>query len=54
MSGIGNSGGSVIGPLIAGALVSTNYSQLEFAFETMAVITLISAAGTLLLPRVRA
>ena len=51
--GIGNSGGSVIGPLITGALVLTNYQRLTFAFEVMAVGILISAIGTLLLPRAK-
>jgi len=51
--GIGNSGGSVIGPLITGALVLTNYRRLGFAFEVMAAAIIVSAAGTLLLPQVR-
>lgn len=51
--GIGASGGSVIGPLITGALVLTNYQRLGYAFEIMAAGVLISAAGTLFLPRVK-
>ena len=51
--GIGTSGGSVIGPLITGALVVSNYQQLGFAFEIMAGAVIVSAALTLLLPKVR-
>jgi FSR family fosmidomycin resistance protein-like MFS transporter len=51
--GLGTSGGSVIGPLITGALVLTNYQRLGFAFEIMAMGILISAAGTLFLPRAK-
>ena len=51
--GIGTSGGSVLGPLITGSLVLTNYQHLGFAFEVMAAAIMVSAAGTLLLPRVK-
>jgi MFS family permease len=49
--GIGSSRGSVVGPLITGALVLTNYQHLGFAFEVMAAAIMVSAGGTLLLPR---
>jgi FSR family fosmidomycin resistance protein-like MFS transporter len=52
--GLGTSGGSVIGPLITGALVLTDYSRLRYAFEIMAVGALVSAAATLLLPKAMA
>jgi MFS family permease len=51
--GIGSSGGSVVGPLITGALVLTNYQHLGFAFEVMVAAIMVSAAGTLLLPRAK-
>jgi MFS family permease len=50
--GIGTSGGSVIGPLITGALVLTDYDRLGFAFEILAACATISAALTFLLPKV--
>jgi MFS family permease len=51
--GVGNSGGSVIGPLITGAIVLSNYQRLGFAFEIMAAAIVVSAGGTLFLPQAR-
>ena len=49
--GLGLSGGNVIGPLIVGAFLTTGYGELGLAFELMAAILLISAFGTILLPK---
>ncbi len=49
--GLGASGGSLFGPLVAGAIIVSDYALLGVAFEVLAGIALVSAAGTLLLPR---
>lgn len=49
--GIGASGGSVLGPLLVGAIIGTDYAQLGLAFEVLAGVALASAVGTALLPR---
>ena len=49
--GVGASGGSVFGPLVAGAIIATDYSLLGLAFEVLAGVAILSAIGTLLLPR---
>lgn len=50
--GVGASGGSVVGPLVAGAIIVSDYALLGLAFEVLAAIALVSAVGTALLPRV--
>ncbi len=50
--GWGASGGSVVGPLVVGVLIASNYGLLGFAFEVLAGVALASALGTALLPRV--
>ncbi len=49
--GIGTSGGSIVGPIITGAIVLNNYANLGLAFEVMAVAALIAAVGTVFLPK---
>lgn len=49
--GIGASGGSVVGPLVVGAIIGTDYAQLGTAFVVLSGIALVSAVGTSLLPR---
>ncbi len=49
--GIGASGGSVVGPLLVGAIIGPDYGRLGFAFGILAGIALVSAVGTALLPR---
>lgn len=49
--GAGASGGSVAGPLVAGAIIASNYALLGLAFEVLAGVALVSAVGTALLPR---
>ncbi len=51
--GIGASGGSVIGPFVAGVISASDYGLLGLAFEVLAAIALVSAVGTTLLPRTR-
>ena len=50
--GLGASGGSLFGPLLAGVIIVTDYALLGVAFEVLAAIALVSAVGTVLLPRV--
>ena len=49
--GLGVSGGTAIGPAITGAIVTTDYANLGFAFEIMAFIALLSALGTIFIPK---
>jgi len=49
--GLGLSGGNVIGPLIIGTFLIAGYGELELAFEFMAATLLISAVGTVFLPK---
>ncbi len=49
--GLGASGGSLVGPLVAGALIASDYGLLGTAFVVLAAVALVSAVGTLLLPR---
>ena len=49
--GLGLSGGNVIGPLIIGTFLIAGYGELGFAFEFMAATLLISAVGTVFLPK---
>ncbi len=50
--GIGASGGSVLGPLVVGALIVSDYARLGIAFEVLAAVALVSAVGTAFLPKV--
>ncbi|HII40172.1 MAG TPA: MFS transporter [Thermoplasmata archaeon] len=50
--GLGASGGSLFGPLLAGAIIVADYALLGDAFEVLAAVALVSAVGTILLPRV--
>ncbi len=50
--GIGTTGGGVFGPLVAGALLRPDYSNLGTVFEIMAAASMVAAAGSMLLPRV--
>ena len=49
--GIGASGGSVLGPLVVGAIIGTDYARLGLAFVVLATVAFASALGTVLLPR---
>lgn len=49
--GVGASGGSVVGPLLVGAIIGADYARLGLAFEILAGVALVSAMGTALLPR---
>ncbi len=49
--GLGLSGGNVIGPLIIGTFLIAGYGKLGLAFEFMAATLLISAVGTVFLPK---
>jgi len=52
--GLGLSGGNVIGPLIIGTFLIAGYGKLGLAFEFMAATLLISAVGTIFLPKPKA
>lgn len=49
--GFGTTGGSVLGPAITGAIILNDYANLRFGFEVMAILALLSAAGTAIIPR---
>ncbi len=49
--GIGASGGSVFGPVVAGAIILTDYSRLGYAFDILAAVAMVSALGTFLIPK---
>lgn len=51
--GIGSSGGSLVGPLVAGMIAASDYALLGLAFEMLAAVALVSALGTVLLPKAR-
>ena len=49
--GLGSTGGNSVGPILVYALALNEYSHLGFAFEIMAGLAVVSALGSLLLPR---
>ena len=49
--GIGSGGGSVLGPIVVGGIIASDYGLLGLAFEVLAGVALVSALGTGLLPR---
>jgi len=49
--GLGVTGGGVVGPIVTGAIIANDYVHLAFAFEIMALIVLLSALGTALIPK---
>jgi len=49
--GLGASGGSLVGPLLAGVIIASDYALLGLAFEILAAVALVSAVMTVLLPR---
>ncbi len=49
--GLGASGGSVFGPLVAGALILTDFARLGFAFYVLAAIAMASAVATVAIPK---
>jgi MFS family permease len=48
--GIGSTAGGIVGPLITGGLIGTDYGRLGFAFVVLAVASLLSAGATVLIP----
>ncbi len=49
--GYGITGGNVIGPVVVAAIVVNNYSLLTFAFAVVAVIGLVGAVATPVMPK---
>lgn len=49
--GFGNSGGMILGPLLAGAIVLNNYSRIPLSFNVMIVLSVIVAFLSLALPK---
>lgn len=49
--GLGATGGNSVGPILVYALALNEYSNLGFAFEIMAGLAVVSALGSVLLPR---
>lgn len=49
--GVGSSGGSVLGPLVVGVIIASDYGLLGIAFGVLAGVAFVSALGTALLPK---
>jgi MFS family permease len=49
--GLGNSGGTVLGPIIAGTIILNNYSAIPLSFDVMIVLSVIVSFFALALPR---
>jgi FSR family fosmidomycin resistance protein-like MFS transporter len=49
--GVGSTGGSVIGPLLVGAIILGSYSRLGFAFEVLSIATILVGVLPILLPK---
>ena len=50
--GVGSGGGSVLGPMVVGVIIASDYGLLGLAFGVLAAVAFVSALGTALLPRV--
>lgn len=48
--GFGNSGGTILGPIVAGAIILNNYSRIPISFNVMIVLSIIVAFAALALP----
>ena len=49
--GVGSGGGSVLGPLVVGVIIASDYGLLGLAFGVLAAVAIVSALGTALLPK---
>lgn len=49
--GFGNSGGMILGPIIAGAIILNDYSRIPAAFNILIVLSVVVAFATLALPK---
>lgn len=49
--GFGNSGGMILGPLIAGAIILNNYARIPVSFNIMIVLSVVVAFLSLALPK---
>ncbi len=48
--GLGSSGGQVMGPIIAGAIILQNYSRISLSFDVLITLGIVAAAVALVLP----
>ncbi|MCW3994853.1 MAG: MFS transporter [Candidatus Bathyarchaeota archaeon] len=51
--GLGVTGGGAVGPIVTGLIVANDYANLALAFEVMAIIAMISALATILIPKAK-
>lgn len=49
--GFGSSGGMVLGPVLAGAIILQDYARIPFSFEILIVLSIIVAFAALALPK---
>lgn len=49
--GFGNSGGMILGPIVAGAIVLNNYARIPSAFNILIILSVVVAFATLALPK---
>lgn len=49
--GFGNSGGMILGPILAGAIILNDYARIPVAFNILIVLSVIVAFATLALPK---
>lgn len=49
--GFGSSGGMILGPLVAGAIILDNYSRIPISFNVMIILSIVVAFLSLALPK---
>lgn len=49
--GLGNSGGTILGPVLAGAIILNNYANIPVAFNVLIILSIIVAFASLALPK---
>lgn len=49
--GLGNSGGMILGPVVAGAIILNNYANIPTSFNVLIILSVIVAFASLALPR---
>ena len=49
--GLGNSGGMIMGPVIAGAIILNDYARISFSFEVLIILSVAVAFASLALPK---
>ncbi len=49
--GLGNSGGMILGPVIAGAIILNDYARISLSFDVLIILSVIVAFASLVLPK---